>query len=99
MSLELTKLKSENMIYKVEGDPYKKVFRRVWRDMSIKSYKWRLTISILSYSEDFSEEFMKVVFECKNYTRDTLTRRFKEWRESYASSLKLEKFEQFFFTE
>lgn len=99
MSLELTNLKSENMIYQVVGDSYTKVLRRVWRDMSIKSYKWRLKISIISYELDFSEEFERVVFECKNYTRDTLSRRFKEWREAYSSSLKLEKVEQFFFTE
>lgn len=99
MSLELTKLKSENMIYQIVGDPYTKVVRRIWRDMTIKSYKWRLKVSILSYEEDFSESYERVVFECKNYTRDTLSRRFREWRENYQTPLKLVRVEQNFFTE
>lgn len=88
MSLELSKLKKEIRIYQIVSTS-EYVIRTTYRDMNISSYKWVLEVSYSSCPDS-------VIFQVKNYTRDTLQRRFKEWKDSQGFILELVEVRQYF---
>lgn len=98
MAVELSKLYDELRVYKVSGSDNCYIFRHEYRDLSIKSYKWHLIVSLREVDKMGNVLSQKDVFDCKNYTRDSNQRRFYKFLLENNYSLELMSRQQSFLT-